>query len=171
MPPMAANASMNAHLIYHGSDGAATRQFYAELLTRGPLGVIAVNLLRAQKCSSRAKKYRGRVQRGGPSFRDLAYDRKGWSLKQLAEALAEHGQSLGITFGWGRDETVSFNNWVLYCDLPCGQVSFHSPERYAGPDYPGKWDGVRLSEDRIINFVQEVYAQTCSNNHANAHAT
>ena len=31
--------------------------------------------------------------------------------------------------------------WVLYLDLPTGQVSFHAPARGPGPDYPGEWDG------------------------------
>jgi hypothetical protein len=89
------------------------------------------------------------------SYRGLAYDRKGESLKELASVLVEHGMQIGITFGWGRDEG-SFNPWVLYVELPNGQCSFHSPERYDGPDYLGEWDGVRASEERIINFCQVV---------------
>ncbi len=43
-------------------------------------------------------------------------------------------------------------------DLPeLGQCSFHSPERYAGPDYPGEWDGRRASEERILAFCQKVH--------------
>jgi hypothetical protein len=49
------------------------------------------------------------------------------------------------------------NKWVLYIDLLGGQCSFHSPERYKGPDYPGEWDGKRLSGERIIKFCQEVF--------------
>ena len=53
----------------------------------------------------------------------------------------------------------TFNKWVLYVDLPnIGQVSFHSPERLAGPDYDGEWDGARLSAERIIRFSQMVYS-------------
>ena len=47
---------------YQGSDGEATRALYAELQQRGPVGVIAVNLFRAQKNSARAKVYRGGVR-------------------------------------------------------------------------------------------------------------
>lgn len=47
-------------------------------------------------------------------------------------------------------------SWVLYVDLPGGQVSFHSAERYAGSDYTGEWDGKHLSAERIIRFAQDV---------------
>ena len=75
-----------------------------------------------------------------------------------AEAAFPRSSERGsIEAGWGRDEAQTFNKWVLYVDLPEGQVSFHSPERYEGPDYPGQWDGRRLSEERIISFCQRVF--------------
>ena len=40
--------------------------------------LLAVNLLRAQKCSERAKQYRG--GNGNGSYRDQAYRRKQWSM-------------------------------------------------------------------------------------------
>jgi hypothetical protein len=149
---------MNAFLVYNGSDGALTRRFYSALEKRGPVGIIAMNLFRAQKCSRRAKKYGPSSGVGGKSYRELAYERKGWSLKQLTIALMEHSEALGIGFGWGLDNAQPFNKWVLYIDLPgFGQCSFHSPERYEGPDYPGEWDGLRMSEHRIIRYCQNVY--------------
>jgi hypothetical protein len=147
--------AMTALEVYAGSDGAETRAFYAELETLGAIGLVAMNLFRAQKCSSRAKVYRGGI-RGKGSYRSMAYDRKGWSLKQLCEILQAHSSEVGIAFGWGRDESEHLNSWVLYVDLPCGQVSFHSPERYEGSDYQGQWDGKRASEQRIIQFCQSV---------------
>lgn len=39
---------MKAHQVYSGSDGAATRRFYAELTKLGPHGEIAMNLFRAR---------------------------------------------------------------------------------------------------------------------------
>jgi hypothetical protein len=90
------------------------------------------------------------------SYRGLAYGRKGETLKLLSEVLARRGASLGVAFGWGRDEGCD-NPWVLYVELPTfGQVSFHSRERYDGPDYPCGWDGRCASEERIVNFCQEV---------------
>lgn len=119
-----------------------------------------MNLFRAQKCSRRAKKYGPYSGIGDKSYRQMAYDRKAFSLKELTEALEAHGTHLGITYGWGRDEGQTYNKWVLYVDLPdSGQCSFHSPERYKGPDYPGKWDGLRMSEERILRFCQEVYGE------------
>ena len=149
----AVEAGLSARHVYEGSDGALTRRFLSELLKRGPAGLVAALLFRAQKSSRRAKCY------GRTSYRSLAYDRKGESLKELTAALAEHGASLGIRFGWGRDEG-SFNPWVLYVELPgIGQVSFHSPDRFDGPDYPVEWDGARASEERIIIFCQKVFGQ------------
>lgn len=142
---------VSAAEVYEGSDGALTRAFAAELERRGPRGRVAALLFRAQKSSRRAKKY------GPTAYRGLAYGRKGEALRELAAALAEHGAALGISFGWGRDEGGR-NPWVLYVDLPLGQVSFHSPERYDGPDYAGGWDGLRASEGRIIRFCDSVIA-------------
>lgn len=138
--------------VYEGSDAALTRLLCSELTKRGPAGRVAALLFRAQKSSRRAKMY------GRTSYRGLAYGRKGESLRELAAALAECDAAVGVTlgWGWGRDES-SPNPWVLYVDLPLfGQVSFHSPERYDGPDYAGEWDGRRASEERIVGFCQHV---------------
>lgn len=148
---------VSARVVYDGSDAALTRAFVSDLKKRGPAGLIAALLFKCQKSSRRAKMY------GHTSYRGLAYGRKGESLKELCGALAEHGAALGISFGWGRDES-SYNSHVLYIELPNDgggealQVSFHSPERFSGPDYEGEWDGKRLSEERIINFCQGVIA-------------
>lgn len=142
--------------VYRGSDGELTKAFYSELQKCGPIGFIAMNLFRAQKCSARAKVYRGGI-RGHGSFKSMAYDRKNWSLDQLSKALQEHGSKIGISFGWQRDPHTPGFEWVLYVDLPTGQVSFHSATRYAGCDYIGQWDGIRgISERRICDFCDLV---------------
>ena len=69
-------------MVGNGSDAAATRCFYGRLIFCGPLGLIAINLFRAQKCSARAKQYRGGI-RGVGSYKVLAYQRKEWSLASL----------------------------------------------------------------------------------------
>lgn len=147
---------MTASDVFRTSDGALTRTFYAALSRRGPLGRIAVNLFRAQKCSARAKKYGPIAGHHLVTFRWMSYARKAASLKELTEILEAFGERFGLSFGWGRDEYQDSNKWVLYVDLPNGQVSFHCSERYNGPDYPGNWDGLKLSESRIIDFAQHV---------------
>jgi hypothetical protein len=150
---------MNAYEVYKGSDGEATKALYRELEKLGALGLVAMNLFRAQKCSARAKVYRGGI-RGKGSYRNMAYDRKGWSLKQLSQVLKDN--ELNISYGWGIDESQFHNRHVLYVDLPNGQVSFHSIERYEGGDYVGEWDGVRgVSDARIIRFCQHVLDHNC----------
>lgn len=142
---------MKAADVYAGSDGVKTRQYYAELLERGIIGTIAVNLFRAQKSSSRAKVYHGK-------YRGMSYDKKQWSMDVLCDSLLQGGAGLGITFGWCKDEG-SYVPWVLYVDLPTGQVSFHSPARGKGPDYPKAWDGIAgASESRILEFCEGVMA-------------
>ena len=137
--------------VYAGSSGEATRQLYEELEARGPIGIIATNLFRAQKNSARAKVYRG----GG--YRGKAYDRKQWAMDNLAEALNHHAGKLGIAWGWGVDEDQARHNVVLYVDLPEGQVSFHTARRGQGPDYPGAWDGERLvGATRVCRFAASV---------------
>jgi hypothetical protein len=139
--------------VYKGSDGGATKALYADLEARGAIGALAVNLFRAQKCSERAKVYRGR------RFKDAAYDRKNWSMQNLTEGLSKHAQQdLGIRWGWGLDgRQGDFAPWVLYIDLPTGQVSFHSTARFKGPDYAGLWDGAAgASPLRIVSFCAGV---------------
>lgn len=150
---------MHAYTVYRGSSGAMTNRYYGALVKRGPVGVVAKFLFRAQKCSKRAKKYGPYAGVGGSTYRDLAYTNKAESLKKLTEVLGAHGATLGIQYGWGEDEFQPDNKWVLYVDLPeIGQVSFHSPERYDGPDYEGEWDGIRgASEHRIMRFCDSVY--------------
>jgi hypothetical protein len=147
---------MNAREVYDKQDAGLTRKYYAELNSRGPLGQIAVALFRAQKRSSRAKDYR----RG--RYRSAAYDVKSWSMSEICRLLAEHGDTLGFRWGWKQDSDVRFGEeaaWVLYVDLPerFGQVSFHSPSRGSGPDYPGDWDGQHMSAEHIIRFCNIVY--------------
>jgi hypothetical protein len=147
---------MRAADVYAGSDGALTTAYYIELQKRGAIGLVAVNLFRAQKCSGRAKVYRGR------RYKDAAYDRKQWSMDNLAKILAAQADALGIRYGWKQDPKTLFGekaSWVLYVELPeLGQVSFHSPARGEGPDYPGEFDGEHKSEERIIAFCDCVHA-------------
>jgi hypothetical protein len=155
---------MRAIDVYSGSDGELTRRYYAELQTRGRIGTIAMNLFRAQKCSERAKVYRGGL-RGQGSFRNMAYERKGYSLQMLSMNLQElrGDDKIRIPFGWKRDLNVILggdDSWVLYIDLPIGQVSFHSPIRYVGSDYDGDWDRQRASAERILAFCDAVMAGT-----------
>lgn len=175
---------MTVREIYDGSDAAATKTLYGRLSLCGPLGLIAVDLFRAQKSSARAKLYRGGV-RGIGSYRDLAYERKEWSLNQLCTALEQQdGKNNNIRWGWKEDPVVPFGNlpsWVLYVDLPFvigdpalmsaaaldsgaaeeivyRQVSFHAPRRGTGPDYPGEWDRQSASAQRIIEFCERLLA-------------
>lgn len=140
---------MNPFEIFESSNGEATKDMYAKLEQLGPVGVIAMNLFRAQKCSTRAKLYHGR------QFKDAAYERKQWSMGLLAKALTEHAAKIGITWGWKQDPIQTYHTWVLYVDLPSGQVSFHSPSRGLGPDYPADWDRASgASPGRICSWVK-----------------
>src|SRR6266446_4011585 len=150
---------MAAREIFDGSSPETTRAYYAALAKRGPAGDVAVNLFRAQKCSARAKRYRGGI-RGVGSYRSMAYSTKSWAMKNLCQVLAAHGDELGISFGWKRHREVVFGarpSWVLYIDLPQGQVSFHSPDRLSAHEYPGEWDRERKSEERILEFCDLIF--------------
>jgi hypothetical protein len=114
------------------------------------VGLVAMELFRIQKASSRAKVYRG----GG--FRGKAYDKKQWAMGNLCNALAELG---ALQWGWKIDRAAEFHKWVLYVDLPNGQVSFHSGERGEGPDYAGDWDGARnMSAQRICCHLAGLFS-------------
>lgn len=137
--------------VYEGSDGVVTKAMYAQLEAFGPIGVIAVNLFRASKCSKRAKVYRGH------GYKDEAYARKQWSLDNLCHALDQNCRALELTWGWKEDPAQTFHRWVLYVDLPTGQVSFHTDRRGLGPVYEAEWDGVQdVQVSRILQWIAQV---------------
>ncbi len=140
--------------IFNGSNGDDTKALYARLETLGPVGVVALNLFRAQKCSARAKEYRRRAHKSE------AYDRKNWSMANLCQALLLHAAALNIRWGWKQDPEQEFHNWVLYVDLPTGQVSFHAAGRGQGPDYPADWDRwPGQSAQRIVSWVSSLLGE------------
>lgn len=140
-----------AYCVYDASDPEATKALYAWLATIGPAGLVAMELFRAHKASSRAKEYRGRATRD-------AYAKKNWAIGNLCDILAEHAEGLGLTWGWGVDEKRPANTWVLYVDLPTGQVSFHAPYRMGGPLYDGQWDRIeRVGEFRICAYIGSLH--------------
>jgi hypothetical protein len=149
-------------LIYEGSDGAATKALYTELAGYGPIGIVAINLFRAQKCAARATFIsdwiatlpRAEQEHQNAHYAVLVFSRRHYALVQLAAVLGECAADLGIGYGWGCDLTAPRYPWVLYVDLPTGQVSFHALTKGDGPAYPGVWDGVvDASAERIIAFV------------------
>ena len=146
---------LTAATIFATAHGTLTTRYYQLLILAGVRGHIAVNLMRSLKASDRAKRYRGRPAPGHPSYRTLAYDRKRWALAYLCTALDAHGI---LRYGWGIDPTQPVHRYVLYIDLPMGQVSFHAPERLSGPDYPGRWDGTHASQARILHYCDDVMA-------------
>lgn len=152
---------MNAIEIYAGSDGFKTREMYAALKALGPEGEVATNLFRAQKCSSRAKVYRGR------GYRAEAYARKAWTVGNLVGTLTQHATELGITWGWKIDPNQEVHQWVLYVETPHGQASFHMPERGSGPDFAGEWDR-KSSETTVLKYAQaaldRIHVQAAANN-------
>src|SRR3990167_6973251 len=105
--------------IYEGSSGDATKELFGALMLPGAAGELAVNLFRAQKASARAKVYRG----GRRGFKGVAYDKKGWAIGNISELLTQHGAALGMRWGWQPDPATEGYPWVLYVDLPTGQVS------------------------------------------------
>jgi hypothetical protein len=146
--------------VYYGSDGARTRSLLRQLESLGLIGRIAAQLFRTQKYSSRAKSYRGGIRHASgkrTSYRELAYGGKEKALQGLSDVLSLPGH--GITWGWKEDPNQKHAKFVLYVDLPNGQVSFHSPLRLNGPKYPSEWDGERGSERRIIEFCQSLTEQ------------
>lgn len=150
---------MNVLEVFIGSDGDATRALYVALAQLGPTGEVALNLFRAKKASDRAKLYRGGI-RGQGSFKSMAYERKQWSMDNLCDILTTHSAALHITWGWSDDDQQDFHKFVLYVDIPTGQVSFHSASRGKGPDYPGAWDGIPYAtQGRVVKWCQQLLDQ------------
>lgn len=156
---------MNAAEVFNGSDAALTRRYHAALLERGAIGKIAMHLLRAQKASLRAKKYHGGIP-GKGSYSKMAYDRKCESLRELSLILIDHAEAYHIRWGWGTDDKQAHARYVLYIELPMGQVSYHSPTQFSGPKFEGGWDGMNASQQRVLAFCEHVMAM--QTNHENA---
>jgi len=78
-------------------------------------------------------------------------------MEKLA-ALLSHS---ALKWGWGENE-LAFVPFVLYADLPTGQVSFHSYERFSGPAYDGSWDGSHQSETRILDWCEAILTSSAT---------
>jgi len=137
---------ISADAVFDRSDGTLTRMYLARLERLGEEGKIAARLFRVQKSSSSAKVY-------SPEHRDHAYNRKSEVMDTLTSSLMKYKQ---FPWGWKRDPNQTYAPWVLYVDLPQGQVSFHSRELGFGPDYSGEWDGEHESESRILQFCDSL---------------
>lgn len=145
--------------IYAGSNGDATKAMYDHLARLGPAGEVALNLFRAHKNSGRAKTYRGGI-RGKGSYKGMAYDRKAWAIENLCRTLGQHADALGIAWGWKVDPGQAKYCWVLYVETPAGQVSFHTEHRGDGPDFDGRWDGIKgEGAQRICRWIGDLCSQ------------
>ncbi len=147
---------MRAREVFDGNNGDVTKSYYATLNGLGFNGQLAVALFRAQKRSTAAKRYKGR------GYTRAAYDVKNWSLSEVCRILTEaNGETENlIAWGWKHDPKTPAYEWVLYVELPQGQVSFHSPDRLAGPEYPNEWDGQHNVREKIIQFCDSVMGLT-----------
>lgn len=146
--------------IFQGSNGEETKAFYKCLEGLGRSGILAMNMFRSQKASERAKLYRGGLP-GVGRYKDLAYEKKNFSMGLLCSVLENMESKRGASefrWGWKADPNAEFHKWVLYVDLPQGQVSFHSESRGRGPDYAGDWDGLHKSRERILAFCDTVHS-------------
>jgi len=130
---------------YHGSNATATKRLYSRLKGKGIDGEVAAALLRVQKSSSRAKKYRG-------DCKEHSYHRKAECLVKLCETLSR----ANFMWGWAEDTGSVNPRHVLYVELPDGQVSFHAIMRGEGPDFSAPWDGQHSSEERILQFAERM---------------
>jgi hypothetical protein len=143
---------MLAKLVFDQKDGDVTKAYYASMNSKGIQGQLAVALFRAQKRSTAAKKYRSK------KWRHASYDVKVWSLSEICRILsAMQAFEMAPSWGWRRDPNTPGYEWVLYCDLPKGQASFHSSERLNGPDFKGLWNSIPGSEESIILFCDSIW--------------
>jgi hypothetical protein len=148
----------NVRNAYFGSNGGASRTICSGLAKISRLGELAAELYRTQKASSRAKCYANSAY---GKYRERAYERKNACIKKICCILKDFGE--WIVWGWGTDSGQPRYPWVLYIELPSiGQVSFHSKERFQGPDYTGGWDGLKYSEERIVSLCCRMYHGTRS---------
>lgn len=143
-----------AHEVYSDNNGERTLALYRHLESLGMHGQLAKHLFRAHKTSGRAKVYRG----GG--FKGMAYGRKGESLDAVSRTLTTPEMVGLYVWGWKTDPKQHRHSWVLYVELPTGQVSFHAERRGIGPDFPGDWDGQHgVGDLRICRFIGTLHGE------------
>jgi hypothetical protein len=124
---------------------------------------IARELLADGKAGKLAKK-RAKLYRRGRGYKTAAYERKNWSIGNLALTLYVTSAATYLPSGWAVDQPLRGrgdpHHHVLYVELPTGQVSFHTGGRGPGPDYTGQWDGERgIASERICRWVAMVMAR------------
>ncbi|WP_145257881.1 hypothetical protein [Planctomycetes bacterium Pan216] len=64
-----------------------------------------------------------------------------------------------INWGWKEDPETPRYDKILYVDLPQGQASFHSEERYSDREYYGWWDGSGKTTPRVMAFCDSIMAR------------
>ena len=143
-----------ATLAYHESDASRTKRLLRALTATGQLGRIASDLFRAQKSSARARSIEA-VSTGDPRIPSWPTGARArcWPL------FAKRWSRMPRVWSGAGARTLPgiFARWVLYVELPTGQVSFHSPDRLDGPVYPGAWDGMRdASAGRILRLCDQI---------------
>jgi len=75
--------------------------------------------------------------------RDYEYLHKALRLKWAVQLAAE------IKLPCGHHETDEYIPFILYFDLPTGQISFHTDEDCGTAKYDGEWDQSAASRERI----------------------
>ena len=136
---------------FSSSDGSFVTSLTADLCRRGASGAVACTLFRAFNNSQRAKKVR---RRSYGKSRNERYSQKNESLTNLSSAIEAFRPDL--VWGWKKDYSTPGFEWVIYVELPTGQVSFHSRNRGNGPDYAGDWDGERATRERIAEWCGQL---------------
>ena len=62
----------------------------------------------------------------------------------------------------GHQEVDEFVPYVIYFDLPTGQVSFHCHDCFGTEEHERPWDGTRQSGSRIRRAFEHLFSQECS---------
>ena len=122
----------------------------------GPMGQLASLLFKAEKTNMQAKSYSGRAPVSRRPYGDYSKDRMQEMLEKAIGLLDAHAKTLGIPWGWGKDDVPGKPPWVLNIDLPAGQVTYRLPERSIGPDYETGSEGDSRNESRITGFCAGV---------------
>jgi len=122
---------------------------YSERAKQRPANGMTYREYRMMSCS----KYTRQNYQASRLARENDYEEKANSLEAAAEAALQ----CGIAAGWHEnDDRESPIPYILYFDLPVGQVSFHSKAKCGLPEYSGEWDRVRdVSGQRIERAIDE----------------
>ena len=152
---------------FYGYDAMAIQDVKARLKAGGLKGELADLLFEAERTDLNAGVCRTTPACSWTSRHRRKWDRWIRALKALVSFLDRSASQLGIHWGWQEHENQTGPFWVVFIDLPTGQVFYSAPERLTDHQYEGSMEWSESNEIPIFEFCEEILAKARPSPRAN----